>query len=106
MNWNYIKGYVLTVIGGLYLVAVGLMVAMNWGNACEWTLFGAIQKGQSIGIIMLCSAVAGVLTVFVIKMFFWGLKDIRNGRRDQALRKVSQMEKAQKQHEKDTPEQK
>ena len=105
MNWNYIKGYVLTVVGGLYLIAMTLMVVLNLKNYCDWSLYGAIQYGQSIGVIMLCSAVAGILTVYVVKLFIWGLKDIRRGRRDQALRKVNQMGKAQKQQEKDTPEQ-
>ena len=105
MNWNYIKGYVLTVLGGLYLIAVGLMVVLNLKNYCDWSFYGAIQYGQSIGVIMLCSAVAGILTVFVVKMFIWGLKDIRRGRRDLALRKVNQLEKAQKQQAKDSSQQ-
>lgn len=96
MNWNYIKGYVLTVLGGIYLLAVGLMVVLNIKNQCNWSLYGAIQYGHSIGVIMLCSAIAGILTVFVVKIFIWGIKDIRRGRQSAALRKVDQLVKGSK----------
>ncbi len=105
MSWNYIKGYVLTVVGGIFLLMVVLMVVLNLKNPCDWSLYGAIQKGQSIGIIMACSAVAGILTVFVTRMFIWGLKDIRRGRRDLALRKINKLEKVQNQQKPEPPAQ-
>jgi uncharacterized membrane protein len=94
---NYIKGYLMTVLGGIYLLAVVLMVALNLKNYCDWSLYGAIQYGQSIGVIMLCSAVAGVVTVFVVRLFVRGIGDIRRGRREATLRKISRLDSVQKQ---------
>ncbi|GEM_PF-1879790 len=96
LNWNYMKGYMMTVLGGVYLLAAVLMIVLNLKNQCNWSLYGAIQYGQSIGLIMLCSAGAGVATVFVVKRFIWGIRDVRRGRRDEALRKIDKLDIGQK----------
>jgi uncharacterized integral membrane protein len=98
MNWKMIKGYVAIILGGLFLAACVIVFLSNARQGCQVWFFG---KGCDayVSIVMLASAVVGVVAIFMAKLLFHGIRNLREGRRDAQLRKVDQLEKANRKTE-------
>ena len=95
IKWNSIKGYVLVVVSGLFLLAAGILVISNIGNSCDLTCYWTILHSQSIGVALLIAGGVGVVAVWMLKLLVRGVRDIKRGRKAAAIDKINQLEKAQ-----------
>jgi hypothetical protein len=93
MNWKMIKGYAAIGLSGLFLAACVIVFLSNARQDCRLWFFGKGYEAY-ISIVMLVSAVVGVVAVFMTKLLIQGIKNLRAGRRDAQLKKVGQLEKA------------
>ena len=64
-----IKQYFLVIVSGLVILAAAMLCLTNIGNEGDVHLFSQTFPGRSIGLIMLISAIAGVITWKMIKIF-------------------------------------
>ncbi len=71
-----LKGYIYVIFSGLFLIAGGLLIALQWGNPAEFSLYGKNMKAN-MALLMLISAGIGLLTPWLIRMFFHGAKALR-----------------------------
>ena len=76
-----INGYILTVAGGLVLLAGVLLLALQWGNECEFTLYGPCPR-LNTALVVLCSAVAGWLAPKIFRVMLKGIAKIRKVRKE------------------------
>ncbi len=86
MNTKLIKGCTLTVISGLVIVAAVVLVAMQWGNSANFSLYGknfSIKDngGVNTAILMLCSAGGGVAILIMFWILLKGISAILKGRK-------------------------
>jgi uncharacterized integral membrane protein len=76
-----INGYILTVISGLVLLAGALLLALQWGNSSQLSLYGK-NTDVNTGLIVACSAIAGWLTPKIFRVMFIGIGKIRKVRKE------------------------
>lgn len=77
MTIGTFKGYVLVILGGLVVVAVAVLVALQWGNTTTVTMYGPPIKVNT-ALLMLCSAGGGVLVMWVSELFLHGWRIVRS----------------------------
>ncbi len=108
MNLRTLKGYFLAIASGLVLLAGVLLVVLQWGRVSAFSLYGypyeilllegKIRGGVNTALLMVASAVGGVLVVLLVRVFVSGVRSLRKGRREQAeqqtTRRLSKLEKA------------
>lgn len=111
MNFRMIKGYILVVLSGLLLLTGVLLVVLQWGRVCGFSLFGypyeivlvdgKVQGGVNTLLLMVSSAVGGVLFLFLCRVFVSGVRSLRKARRrqvqEQTAKRLSKLEKAHRQ---------
>ena len=81
-----IKGYVLVVPIGIVLLATVVLVVLQWGNAASFSLYGRnltphTEGGKTVGgvntaLLMVLSAVGGLVVVWLCKVFVYGLRAV------------------------------
>jgi len=76
-----INGYILAIISGLVLLAGVLLLALQWGNYCDFSLYGKNVRVNT-GLILFCSAVAGWLVPKVFRIMLRGIAKIRKVRKE------------------------
>jgi uncharacterized integral membrane protein len=76
-----INGYVLTVASGLVLLAGALLLALQWGNDCQFTLYGP-RPTLNTAVIVICSMIAGWLTPHIFRIMLKGIGKIRKVRKE------------------------
>ena len=76
-----INGYILTIVSGLVLLAGAVLLVLQWGNDCTFSLYGK-NVGPNTGLVILCSAIAGWLTPKVFRVMFKGIAKIRKVRKE------------------------
>ena len=86
MNMKLIKGYTLTVVSALVVLAVGVLVSLQWGNSANFSFYGKNfsvddDGGVNTAILMLCSAGGGVVIIVVLWTLLKGIGAIRKGHR-------------------------
>jgi len=81
MSFKSVNGYVLTVAGGLVLLAAGLLVALQWDNTCQFSLYGK-RVDPVTSVVILVSGLAGWLTPKVFRILFKGIAKIRKARKE------------------------
>jgi len=81
MMLKKINGYILTIVSGLLLLAGVLIVALQWGNGCDFSLYGKNIRVNT-GLILFCSAVAGWLAPKVFRIMLKGIAKIRKVRKE------------------------
>jgi drug/metabolite transporter (DMT)-like permease len=99
MKLNIVKGYVYIILAALFIVAGVVLLLTNAKNT------GDLWFGQnlvaSVGAIMVASAVYGAVMVFIVKLLFHGIGDLRQGRRDQKLDDLDKQSRTVGQHSSD-----
>ena len=109
MNVNTFKGYVLIVVSCAVMLAVVVLVALQWGNAAEFSAYGKIididkvngrtTGGVNTALLMLCSAAGGIVTWYLLKALILGLRALLRGRKQEqqatAAKRLSQLEHRQ-----------
>ncbi len=76
-----INGYILTITSGLLLLAGVLIVALQWGNWCNFSLYGQPNRFNTAAVVI-CSAVAGWLAPKVFRVMLKGIAKIRKVRKE------------------------
>lgn len=77
MKIGTFKGYVLVVLCGLVVATVIVLLALQWGNHAEISIYG-LSKRPNTAVLMLCSAVGGVLVMWVSELFLHGWRILRS----------------------------
>ena len=88
MNFASMKGYMLTLASALVILASIILIVMNWGNPFELSLYWKIFKGNSLGLLMLLSAVSGIIIWWSFRLLIAGVRSLRKGRMQQTLHRV------------------
>jgi uncharacterized integral membrane protein len=81
MNLNLLKGYVLVILSGAVILAAAILVTLQWGNKTRFSLYGKNIDDANTLVVMVGSAVAGVVLLFMIKMMIRGMLALRRGHR-------------------------
>ena len=76
-----ISGYILTIISGLVLLAGVLLLALQWGNGCDFSLYGK-NISVNTGLVILCSAIAGWLAPKIFRVMLRGIAKVRKVRKE------------------------
>ena len=90
MNLNLFKGYVLVVLSGLVILAAAILVALQWGNRGDFSLYGKNIPDASTAVVVLTSAAGGVVLLYLAKVMARGISALRKGRREQRQRAAEQ----------------
>ncbi|MBL7133884.1 MAG: hypothetical protein ISS78_07285 [Phycisphaerae bacterium] len=77
MTIGTFKGYVLVTVCGLVVVAVAVLLALQWGNSAQVTMYGPVKRVNTAAL-MLCSGVGGVLVMWVTELFLHGWRILRS----------------------------
>ena len=91
MGVKNVSGYVKVVFSGVILLAAALLIILQWDGVTEFSLFGKrfsilvidgrLQGGVNTAVLMLCSAAAGVVLLWLVKVFFRGASALRRARK-------------------------
>jgi uncharacterized integral membrane protein len=76
-----LKGYVLTVFSGLVLLGGFLLLALQWGNEGNFSLYGKSLPSCNTGVVMLGSMAGGLLLPWLVKTLVRGVSAIRKARK-------------------------
>jgi len=76
-----INGYILAIVSGLVLLAGVLLLVLQWGNGCDFSLYGKNIRVNT-GVVILCAAIAGWLTPKVFRVMLKGIAKVRKVRRE------------------------
>ncbi len=76
MTIGTFKGYVLVILGGLVVAAVVVLLAIQWNNSADVTMYGPTIPVPT-ALLMLCSGVGGVLVMWVSELFLHGWRILR-----------------------------
>ena len=84
---NTFKGYVLTILCGIVVVAAVVLVALQWGSTAKFSLYGPEKSVPTVWLV-LASAVGGWVFPHVARMFLRGAGIVRQSRKDKAARQA------------------
>ena len=93
MGLRSLKAHFQVILGGFVLLAAALLIILNLANGALFSLYGKnigavsggeIAGGVSTGVLMLFSAIGGVLLWYVGRLFVHGAMQIWRQRRQQA----------------------
>ena len=100
MSFKSFKGYVLTILSGAVLLAVVVLVTLQWGQRASFSLYGKpydlhlvegrITGGVNTSLLMLLSGLGALVVVAMGWVLVYGIRVLLNSRRRQALHKVQQ----------------
>jgi MFS superfamily sulfate permease-like transporter len=68
---------------GLVLVGVALLVILQWGNSCEFSLFGQNREPNTALVLVIALVVGAILPMLLVWEFRW-LKVIHKVRKEQS----------------------
>jgi hypothetical protein len=77
MTIGTFKGYVLVILGGLVVAAAVVLLALQWGNQAEISIYG-LNRRPNTAVLMLCSGVGGVVVMWVGELFLHGWRILRS----------------------------
>ena len=97
MKIRTLKGYIMVITSGFFLLAAVLLVILQFRNYAEFSLYGknisirfqqdgAITGGVNTAVLMLLSAAGGVLGLILIRMMISGIRSLRKGRAQEQAR--------------------
>lgn len=79
MKMKSLKGWTLVVVSGLVILAMAVLVTLQWGNHAQFSLYGQNRSVNTMALIAL-SMLGGVVLVGVIRVLTRGVRTLR--RRD------------------------
>lgn len=88
MIGSMFKGYVMTISGSVVLAAVIVLIALQWGNQANFSLYGR-NMTVSTWLLMLGSAVGGVVAAWFHRLLLRGVAHLRKGKQPPAPAKPS-----------------
>ena len=92
MKKDLVKGYVLVVFSGLVILAAVVEVVLQWAHVSQFSLYGypydiivvdgKMQGGTNTALLMIGSAVGGVVILAMCIIMFKGIWALRRGFRE------------------------
>lgn len=89
------KAYVAIVTSGLVLLAAAILVILQWGNKTVFSLFGKnygtntdAQAGLNTALVILCSAVGGLVIWHLARALIWGVRALHRVRKEERKREA------------------
>lgn len=80
MKMAALRLYVRVVVSGILLLAAVVLLILQWGNYTDVTLYGPSRPVNTL-LLMLCSAVGGVVAWALLKTLWHGVRGLRRLRR-------------------------
>ena len=88
MNFNTIKGYIFVVFSSALMLVGAFITILQGGLHSEFTVFGKLPPERvNTGVLMLFSAVGGIVIYLCMNLLFAGIAAVRKGR-EEARRRV------------------
>lgn len=89
-----IRGYVYSIGAGLVLLAGLLLLVLQGGYYCDFTVFGRRPMQANVAVVMLFSALGGVAVLYVIRLLVHGVGMLRRARQRELLNLGREAKKA------------
>jgi hypothetical protein len=70
---------VAAVLTGLVVIAAGILLGLQWGNDCEFSLFGKSME-MNTALALLLAIVFGVMLPFLLRLLWVSFKTINRAR--------------------------
>ncbi|MDY6913358.1 MAG: hypothetical protein SVT52_02725 [Planctomycetota bacterium] len=83
MNYQNVKGTAYVVLSGIVLLAIVLLVILQWGNNSDFSLYGKNVQANT-AVLMVLSAVGGFVLWWTAKWMITGVGIMRLARRAEA----------------------
>jgi len=102
MNVRILKGYVMTIVSGFFLLAGILLTILQFRNYAEFSLYGknisirlkqdgSITGGVNTALLMILSAVGGLVGLILTRVMISGLRSLRKGRTEEQIEAVKRL---------------
>ena len=79
MKISSVKAYSMVVFSGLVILAAIILVALQWGNHTNVTMYGPSVEVNT-ALLMVCSGVGGVVFLLVAILMYRGIRLLRRSR--------------------------
>ena len=79
MSYKSFAGYVQAIFGGLVFAAIVFLVLMQWNNKGKVWIYG-LDLQVNTAVLMVCSAVGGMVLVWSGRAMWRGIAAIRRAR--------------------------
>lgn len=76
MKLDNVKAYSMVLSSGLVILAAVILVALQWGNQTDVTMYGPSVEVNT-ALLMVCSGVGGVLFLLVAILMYRGIRLLR-----------------------------
>ena len=85
MNWRVLRSYLFVLVTGPILLALVLLVVLQWGNTCSFSFYGKnLDKLSMVALIIGC-LVAGAIAPRLVVMFLRSYRDVQRHRRQKEV---------------------
>jgi len=84
MRLAMIKAYLQVICGGLIILAVAVLVLLQWGNTAAFSFYGKNIKDVNTALLVLASAVCGLALWWIVRWFTEGVRSLVRSRRQAA----------------------
>ena len=92
MNWNLFKGYFLVLVSGIVIIATAMMLIVQGSTTCEVSIYFDRQVTSHVNLLMLLSAVGGVVFIAFLRVLILGISALKRGRLERlGNRKLSEL---------------
>lgn len=89
MNGKILQGYIIVIVSALAILAAALLLIVQGATKAEFSVYFKEAVSINVGVLMLLSAVGGIILVQVIKLLFFGMTMLHRGRQEY-MRKLGQ----------------
>jgi len=87
MNFSTIKGYIFVIFSSGMMLMGAFITILQGGLLSDFTVFGKPAQKVNTGVLMLFSAVGGIIIYLCMHLLFAGITSARKGR-EEARRRV------------------
>ena len=92
MNWNLFKGYFMVLVSGVVIIAAALMLIVQGSTTCDVSIYFDRQITSRVNLLMLLSAVGGIVLMFFLRVMMAGFSALKKGRLERlGNRKLSEL---------------
>ena len=84
MRWTIVKAYLQAILGGLIILAVVVLVLLQWGNTGAFSFYGKNIRNANTALLVLASAAGGLAMWWIVKWFADGVRVLVRSRRQAA----------------------
>ena len=84
MRFTIVKAYLQAILGGLVILAVVVLVLLQWGNTGAFSFYGKNIKDANTALLVLASAAGGIAMLWIIRWFAGGVRVLVKSRRQAA----------------------